>query len=152
HSISLRCNTANDASRHDSHLEHWGRLPDDDDDSWETKLSMRQRAPSTPAKKLAAMFSRSPSIVSRKRSSENSHVREHVAAVRKILPDLGPEMALQAAVVEADTEIMKPPLARTFMCHAESTSWDGEAVCIDSFLWRGPRLSGNMSPNMMSDE
>lgn len=95
---------------------------------------MRQRAPSTPTKKLTATFSRFPSANSRERSSENFHVREHVATVRETLSDLAPKMASQAAVAEADTEIMKPLLARTFVCHVLSNSWDGEAVCIDSFL------------------
>ncbi|KAI6154921.1 hypothetical protein BKA82DRAFT_22429 [Pisolithus tinctorius] len=61
------------------------------------------------------MFSRSPSANSRKRSSKNSRVREHVVVVWEILSDLAPEMGSQAVVAGADTEIMKSPLAQPFM-------------------------------------
>ncbi|KAI6116850.1 hypothetical protein EV401DRAFT_1972723 [Pisolithus croceorrhizus] len=156
HSSSSRHrNAANDFSRRRSHLEPWGRLPDYNEDHWEGKPSMRQRPSSSPIDKLAAMFNRAPSTNSGEKSSEGLHARESFGTMQpfeKYHPDLAAEMASQAAVAEADSEIMKPPPARTFMNHAESMSWDGDTVRGDSFLSRGSRLSGNMSPTMMSKE
>ncbi|KAI6003404.1 hypothetical protein EDC04DRAFT_2908214 [Pisolithus marmoratus] len=148
-------NAANDASRRRSHLEPWGRLPDDKEDRWEGNLPMRQRPSSSPIEKLATMFNRSPSTNSGEKSSEGPHVRESFGTLQpfeKYHPDLAAQMASQAAVAEADAEIMKPPPAHTFMGHVESVSWDGETVRGDSFLSRGSRLSGNMSPALMSKE
>lgn len=155
HSSSRHRNAANDFSRRRSHLEPWGRLPDYNEDHWEGKPSMRQRPSSSPIDKLAAMFNRAPSTNSGEKSSEGLHARESFGTMQpfeKYHPDLAAEMASQAAVAEADSEIMKPPPARTFMNHAESMSWDGDTVRGDSFLSRGSRLSGNMSPTMMSKE
>ncbi|KAI6108208.1 hypothetical protein F5141DRAFT_1203587 [Pisolithus sp. B1] len=138
--ISRHRNAANDFSRRRSHLEPWGRLPDYNEDHWEGKPSMRQRPSSSPIDKLAAMFNRAPSTNSGEKSSEGLHARESFGTMQpfeKYHPDLAAEMASQAAVAEADSEIMKPPPARTFMNHAESI---------------GSRLSGNMSPTMMSKE
>lgn len=148
-------NAANDVSRRRSHLEPWGRLPDVNEDRWEGKLSMRQRPLSTPIEKLAAMFNRSPSTTSGEKSSEGPHVRESFGTLQpfeKYHPDLAAEMASQAAIAETDAKITKPPPARTFVGHVESFSWDGETVRGDSFLSRGSRLSGNMSPTMMCKE
>ncbi|KAI6024675.1 hypothetical protein BKA83DRAFT_689075 [Pisolithus microcarpus] len=148
-------NAANDVSRRRSHLEPWGRLPDYNEDHWEGKSSMRQRPSSSPIDKLAAMFNRTPSTNSGEKSSEGPHARESfgtLQAFEKYHPDLAAEMASQAAVAEADAEIMKPPPARTYMNHGESISWDGDTVRGDSFLSRGSRLSGNMSPTVMSKE
>ncbi|KIJ67105.1 hypothetical protein HYDPIDRAFT_38529 [Hydnomerulius pinastri MD-312] len=149
-------NAVNDSSRRRSHLEPWGRL-NDDDDHWEgQQQQMKQRPPSGPMEKLGAMFHRTPSTTSGEKSSDG-HNRESIGTMQhfaKYHPGLAAEMASQAAIKDADSQILKPPPVRQFagrVAEVEpAVSWDGETVGGESFLSLHSRLSGTMSPTMMA--
>ncbi|KAF9223854.1 hypothetical protein BS17DRAFT_122884 [Gyrodon lividus] len=148
-------NTANNSSRRRSHLEPWKRM-DDDEDRWEgEQQQMKQRPPSGPMEKLGAMFHRTPSTNSAEKSS-SGHTRDSVGTMQhfsKYHPGLAAEMASQAAIQDADEQVMKPLPSRQFKGRAveegPAASWDGETVAGESFLSLRSRLSGTMSPSMM---
>ncbi|KIJ12833.1 hypothetical protein PAXINDRAFT_171007 [Paxillus involutus ATCC 200175] len=144
-------NALNNSSRRRSHLEPWKRMSDNED-RWEGEQQVNQRPPSGPMEKLGAMFHRTPSTTSGEKSSEG-HNRESIGTMQhftKYHPGLASEMAMQAAIQDADQQLTKPPPTRQFTGRAAvgpSVSLDGETVTGDSYL---SLLSGTMTPTMMA--
>ncbi|KIK93266.1 hypothetical protein PAXRUDRAFT_524494 [Paxillus rubicundulus Ve08.2h10] len=144
-------NAINSSSRRRSHLEPWKRMSDNED-CWEGEQQVKQRPSSGPMEKLGAMFHRTLSTTSAEKSSEG-HNRESIGTMQhftKYHPGLASEMAMQAAIKDADQQLTKPLPTRQFMGRGavgSAVSLDGETVTEDSYL---SRLSGTMSPTMMA--
>ncbi|KAF8841827.1 hypothetical protein BDN67DRAFT_980096 [Paxillus ammoniavirescens] len=144
-------NAVNNSSRRRSHLEPWKRMSDNED-RWEGGQQVNQRPPSGPMEKLGAMFHRTPSTTSAEKSSEG-HNRESIGTMQhftKYHPGLASEMAMQAAIKDADQQLTKPLPTRQFTGRAAvgpAVSLDGETVTGDSYL---SLLSGTMTPTMMA--